>query len=241
MQYHRKLNFSIKAKIAAAYCCSHYKKFPLGGSSLVKKNCRSNVMFDKFLLIYLLVSVVFNPLTHVQCARHFELPVNSALSQTTSTSNNIDAGASVYDQSENSYEDDEGEDSDEVSNYYASSTDIRREYEKQFNKFSKNTSVKSEEKNFPVTIPSSREKSDGSCSSTMCVARKNIEEASTESIRKHILMKLGMEIEPNRTNYPKLTEEFRELLCKKINISPENCLGRKKTNVEYQSDAPVVS
>lgn len=226
------------SEITRRNCVHHLKKS-------VKKISVANTMFHKFLLIYAIVFVVFSPL--ILCMRHQDLPNGSALTpQMTPSTNSIDMKATQNDKSELSYEEDgdtdeEESDEDQKDEFAPSSSDVIKEYEKQFKAFAKTFPVHNENKNHHLTTLKPRKTTEGSCSSTVCLARKGMEEASTESIRKHILMKLGMEHEPNKTNYPKLTEEFRERLCKKINISPENCLGKKFPSVEYQSDDPVDS
>lgn len=173
--------------------------------------------------------------------RHQELPNESALIQITPSTNSIDTKAILNAKSDSSYEDDSDnveEESEET--FIPSPEEVRKAYEQQFQMHSKNVSLNNENKNSQLTtMKPIRASEEGSCSSTACLARKDIEKASTESIRKHILMKLGMEHEPNQTNYPKVTKEFRELICKQMSISPENCFGRKLPNVEYQSDDPV--
>lgn len=194
-------------------------------------------MCSKFLLIYAIALTLLSPLT--LCLRHQEPPTKSFLSQVTTSTNSIDSKA-IKDMSEISIEDDHSdEDSDQES--YEPSVDVREEYERQYKAYAKNVTVKSEITNAYKTTTNPRRTFEASCSSSVCRARKDIEEASTQSIRKHILMKLGMEHEPNKTNYPKLTKEFRELLCKRININPENCFGTVLPNVEYQSDDPLES
>lgn len=227
------------SEIVRRNCVHHLKKS-------VKKISLGNTMFNKFLLIYAIVFVVFSPL--ILCMRHQDLPIGSALTpQMTPSTNSIDMKATQNEKSELSYEEDgdndeEESDEDQNDDFAPSSSDVIKEYEKQFKAFAKTFPVhNNENKNHHLTTLKPRKTTEASCSSSVCLARKGIEEASTESIRKHILMKLGMEHEPNKTNYPKLTEEFRERLCKKINISPENCLGKKLPSVEYQSDDPVDS
>lgn len=140
----------------------------------------------------------------------------------------------------NSEED--ADESFEDQTYYQSSAEIKRLYEKQQEAFAKKYPVKNHIINAHVTSTTPEISTEGSCSSNACIVQKDIEAANTESIRKHILMKLGMdESTLNRTNYPKLNEKLLENLCKQININPENCLGRKMTNIEYQSDDPVES
>lgn len=198
-------------------------------------------MLYKFLLIYVLVFVAFSPF--ILCMRHPEMPSVSGLSQVTPSTNSIDAKEPLHGKSESSSIEDslpDEDDWDDDQNYAAPSKDeVEQEYQKQFKAFAKKTQQKNEARNSIATTVKPRRTTEGSCSSSACIARKDIEEASTESIRKHILMKLGMDHEPNTTSYPKLSEEFRESLCKKMNISPENCLGKKPPNVEYQSDYPI--
>lgn len=135
-----------------------------------------------------------------------------------------------------------GEESeDDKTDYAPSSLEVRNAYDNQFKAFASNFQLKNENKKNHVTTVKPRGEASGAsaCSSNVCQARQDIEQASTESIRKHILMKLGMKHEPNITNYPKLTAEYREILCKRINIDPEKCLGKKSSSLEYQSDDPT--
>ena len=200
----------------------------------------ASIMHHKFLLIYALVFIAFSPL--VTCMRHQELPNESASIQITPSTNSIDTKTILNAKSDSSYDEDSDNFEEESEEYIPSSEEVRKEYEKQFQAHSKNISISNENKNSHLTtMKPIRPIEEGSCASTACLARKDIEKASTESIRKHILMKLGMEHEPNETNYPKITKEFREFICKRMGISPENCHGKKLPNVEYQSDDPVES
>jgi len=85
---------------------------------------------------------------------------------------------------------------------------------------------------------------ENTCSSASgCLARKDLEEASAASIRKHILLKLGMEQAPNRTDYPRLSDEFKRMVCKSNNMKVEECFGKFRApavaaSYEYQSDDP---
>lgn len=226
------------SEITRRNCVHHLKKS-------VKKISLANTMFNKFLLIYAIVFLVLSP--SILCMRHQDLPIGSALtSQMTPSTNSIDMKATLNDKSELSYEEDgdndeEDSDEDQKDDFAPSSSDVIKEYEKQFKAFAKTFPMHSENKNHHLTTLKPRKTTGGSCSSTVCLARKGIEEASTESIRKHILMKLGMEHEPNITKYPNISEELRQRLCATFNINPENCLGKKLPNVEYQSDDPVDS
>lgn len=237
-----------KIKIATtddtAPCCTHCRSTLLFIKRTKISHCYQNdaskTMFHKFLLIYAMLLVTFSPA--VICTRLGDLQTGNVLSQVTTSTNSIDKHVALAGKSEIIYDDgDTYDESDEnQSDYELSSSDVRKEYEKQFKAFAKSTEKNAGKSSHDVTtLPTLA--SDSSCSSTACSARKDIEDASTESIRKHILMKLGMEHEPNKTNYPKLSEEFKERLCKKINISPADCLGKKPNNVEYQSDDPIDS
>lgn len=259
LQLHKIFTTSTANDTEASTHCSHCQSSP---STLTnsRRNCvhhlkksakrfgsSNNTMLYKFLLIYALVFLAFNPL--ILCMRHQDVVATNVatISLTTPSTNSIDTSESLL-KSESSSDvvegedDSEDEDWDDDQNYAAPSRDeVAQEYQKQLKAYAKNTQLQNEMKNSFASTVKPRRTTEGSCLSTACLARKDIEEASTESIRKHILMKLGMEHEPNITNYPKLTEEFRERLCKKMNISPKNCLGKKPSNVEYQSDDPLGS
>jgi hypothetical protein len=205
-------------------------------------------MISKSLLIYVLISLLFCP--YIFCLRSYQ---GSTASQVTTSRNSIDENKKIFFNEKDSYEDniEESEEDDLVDQNEFKTSDIQKAYEKQFQAFPKNLNVKSELQNGQLTtsMPFTPRRTTGNaipspasaCSSSVCLARKNLEEASTESIRKHILMKLGMEHEPNKTNYPKLPDELREILCKRMNINSEQCFGTKQTNIEYQSDEPFAS
>lgn len=225
------LDFS---KITRRNCACHLKRS-------VKRVSFTNIMFHKFLLIYALVFIAFSPL--IMCMRHQELPNDSVSIQITPSTNSIDTRAILNAKSDSSFDDDSDnfeEESEE--DFMPSSEEVRKEYEKQFQAHSKNISLNNDKQNSHLTtMKPTRTSVEGSCMSTACVARKDIEKANTETIRSHILWKLGMEHEPNQTKYPKLTREYREFMCKQMSISPESCFGKKIPNVEYQSDDPIDS
>ncbi|CRL08163.1 CLUMA_CG020966, isoform A [Clunio marinus] len=164
--------------------------------------------------------------------RQTETPSKSDLN-TPAENNDFNIGTTIIDKSE--------EESEEQFSQYniSQSYSAISEYERQYKSYTKNITKKIGVLPSKKNVESLIKSMEGSCLSTVCKARKDIEDASTESIRKHILFKLGMDHEPNITNYPKITDEFREILCKRINISPENCFGRKLPSNEYQSDAPI--
>jgi hypothetical protein len=192
-----------------------------------------NMIFNKYLLIYFLI---FAPCTYSM--RYQDQSVDSSFTQIIPSKNTADL--TNLSSEKNSEEDTDESFEDQTS--YQSSAEIKRLYEKQQEVFAKKNPVKNNVISAHVTSTTPKISTEGSCSSNACLVRKDIEAANTESIRKHILMKLGMdESTLNRTNYPKLNEKLLENLCKKININPENCLGRKMANVEYQSDDPVDS
>lgn len=183
--------------------------------------------------------IVFNPI--ILCVQHNEIST-STMSQVTPSTNSINIIPAMNDKSSDSYEYEDDEQSEEDKrDYTPSMIDVKNAYDSQFKAFANNF-PKNENKRIHITTVKPRMIVEmGSCKSSVCQARKDIENASTESIRKHILMKLGMTHEPNMTSYPKLTEEYREILCKRVNIDPEKCLGNKPSSLEYQSDDPIDS
>lgn len=199
----------------------------------MKQKRQPNIMEVQILLVYIVISIMFCPI--IFCLRHHEMPNNSTLSQVTTSPNSINVDSTVFDMSDVEMDDEEG--SEEDSSSY-NSENVQIEYERQYRKFNK-YHTKNEDRNFGVTTTTTPKTTEDSCSSMSCRDRQSIEKANTESIRKNILMKLGMEQEPNRTVYPKLPDEVREILCKRINISPDKCLGKEPVNVEYQSDDPL--
>lgn len=205
-------------------------------------------MHHKFLLIYALLFVALSP-TLVLCMRHHERPNESAssLSQTTPPpTNSIDSESSVSDKSENSREDDEDASDDESYEDRGSeyrSVEILNMYKTQYATFSKkeNAKVDAQDDRQLTTMKSpARTLEGGSCLSTACLARQDIEKANEENIRKHILMKLGMPNEPNKTrHYPDLPQIVLERYCKSMGLSVASCFGSASPNVEYQSDGPI--
>lgn len=222
------LSCSEKSEKISVRMCFNFKKS-------MNKIRLLNMIFNKYLLIFFLIFVSIAPLTLSLRNQDYD----SSLTQLTPSTNSIDLIDLLNEKSEKSSEE-ENDESSEDQAPHQSSAEIKRLYEKQQEIFAKKIPAKlSVNFQHPTTPKTSAE---GSCSSNACLARKDIEAANTESIKKHILMKLGMdETTLNKTNYPKLNEQLLETLCKKININPEDCLGRKMPNVEYQSDDPVDS
>lgn len=204
-------------------------------------------MHHKYLLIYALLCVALSP-TLVLCLRYQDRPNESAssLSQTTPPTNSIDSKSSERDKSEISREDDEDANDDESyedrDSEYRSS-EILNMYKTQYATFNKKENAKVDAKNdrqlTTMKSPPARTLDGGSCLSTACLARKDIEKANEENIRKHILMKLGMPSEPNKTrHYPDLPQIVLERYCKDMGLSVASCFG-SAPNVEYQSDGPI--
>lgn len=220
--------------------CVHHLKRSVKRVGLV------NTMLHKFLLIYLLVFVAFSPL--IMCMRHQELPKDSALIQITSSTNSIDTTL-LLDAKDDSSEDDESdiveEEPEELNDEI-----VKKMYAIQFQTHAKNISLNNVNKDSHLTtVKPSTDFRDtprrGSCSSTACLARKDMEEEARAAIKQHILTRIGREHEPNGTikypEIPKNLEDTIEKLCKENKIRPENCFGTKSSTVEYQSDDPVDS
>lgn len=235
----------------SAFCsrCEYIYSFLMKSEVITRRNCVCpikrrmqkirpiNMIFNKYLLIYFLTLLSVAPLTY--CLKHQDHPIESSLTQKTPVKNSID----LVDLSneKNSEEESDGSNEEDPTSYQ-SSAEIRKYYEKQQEIFAKKVPAKNNVNSDHMTSTSPKIGNEGSCSSNACLVRQDIEAANTESIKKHILLKLGMdESTLNKTNYPKLNEKLLESLCKKININPEDCLGRKSANVEYQSDDPVDS
>lgn len=204
-------------------------------------------MHHKFLLIYALLFAALSP-TLVLCMRYQDKSNESAssLSQTTPPpTNSIESESSVSDKSEISREDDEDANDDESYEDRGSeyrSSEILNMYKTQYATFSKKENAKVDAKDHQLTTMKSpvRTLDGGSCLSTSCLARKDIEKANEENIRKHILLKLGMPNEPNKTrHYPDLPKIVLERYCKGMGLSVESCFGSASPNVEYQSDGPI--
>lgn len=231
--------FKENSDITRRNCVCHLKRS-------VNNQCFSahvkTTMFHKFLLVYVIVLIFSCPF--VKCMRHQDTPNTNSLGQMTPSTNSIGSTATLNDKSfySDDSDNDEIEESDEYHYDHTPAYDeVAKMYEKQFRAFPKTVPKKEELQNSQLTTIKPQRASPNSCSNSMCQARQDIEEASTASIRKHILMKLGYEHEPNVTKYPKLTEDYRKLLCKLNNFSSEECLGKKLPKVEYQSDEPVDS
>lgn len=209
-------------------------------------------MHHKFLLIYVLLFAALSPTLVLCMTRYQDKPnesASSSLSQTTPPpTNSIESESSVSDKSEISREDDEDANVDDESyedrgSEYRSS-EILNMYKTQYATFSKKENAKVEAKDHQLTTMKSpvRTLDGGSCLSTSCLARKDIEKANEENIRKHILLKLGMPNEPNKTrHYPDLPKIVLERYCKGMGLSVESCFGSASPNVEYQSDGPINS
>lgn len=75
--------------------------------------------------------------------------------------------------------------------------------------------------------------SKGTCVNSMTGGCKSRVEMEKESIKKHLLSKLGMDAPPPINKNHKLSEEMTRIFCEKYNISEEACFGSK---VDYQSD-----
>lgn len=238
-------SFLKNSEITRRNCVCHHKRSV--NTQRLSAHAKST-MSNKFLLVYVIVFIASCPF--VQCMRHQDTLNTNSLSQVTPSTNSIGSTATLNDRSETTDDDDsdndEIEDSEEDQYAHTPAHDeVAKMYAKQFRAYPKNVPKKEDPQNSQLTTikpqQTARQTASNSCSSSMCRTRQDIEEASTASIRKHILMKLGFEHEPNITKYPKLTEEYRKILCKLNNFSSEDCLGKKPPRVEYQSDEPVDS
>lgn len=196
-----------------------------------------NMKLNKYFLIYYLILSI-----NIQCTvsmRRQDYSIESPLPQTTPSTNSIDLRELSDDTSDTNSE----EYSEEVDEavQYAANAEVRQRYEMQHNIFNKNVQEKIEKAGDQVTTTTPKILNENTCSNA-CLARKDVEAANTESIRKHILMKLGMdENKLNHTNYPKLNKKLIEKFCQSHKISPEICFGRKQEFLEYQSDDPTVT
>lgn len=77
------------------------------------------------------------------------------------------------------------------------------------------------------------ESSGGTCAKSVAGGCKSREDMEVESIKKHLLFKLGMQKEPNVTKYPKISDAVMKIFCERYDMSEDACFGRKP---DYQSD-----
>jgi hypothetical protein len=172
--------------------------------------------------------------------RHQDYSIESPVIPTSPPPNSLDLKMTPTDSSVSTTSEEELDESDEdMENVHHSSAEIKFRYENQHNIFSKRAQEKKESTKTHMTSSPSKKIVENTCSSNACIARKDVEAANTESIRKHILMKLGMdEKKLNRTSFPKLNERIIENFCRRNKISPEICFGKKTETIEYQLDGP---
>ena len=208
-------------------------------------------MNHKFLLIYALAFLVLSP-SVILCLRHQDKPNESALSETTPL-NSIDTRSSLFnDKSEIGAEDlgDDGDDNDDDFNENDDDSYQKEHnqklvvemYRQQFEKQKQKDILKIEINDHQFTTMKPGRTTERSCLSSACLARKDLEQASRESIRQHILMKLGKINEPNQTRkYPNLPRQLLEQYCKRMDLSMDSCFGTTSHIVEYQSDGPIDS
>lgn len=195
-----------------------------------------NMTFNKYFFIYYLVLSINIRL--IFSVRHQDFSKESSILTTGSTVNSVNSKIHPN-ESFSSEEDLEENDDEDFDNVHYSSAEIRKRYENQHNIFSKKSQDKSTHTNLQSNSSTERKIKLNTCSSDACIARKDVEAANTESIRKHILMKLGIDEEKlNHTLFPKLNERLIEGFCRNNKISLEICMGRKAEPTEYQLDSP---
>lgn len=77
------------------------------------------------------------------------------------------------------------------------------------------------------------ESSVGTCAKSVAGGCKSREDMEVESIKQHLLLKLGMQSEPSGKKFPKLSDAVTRKFCERFKISEDACFGRKS---DYQSD-----
>lgn len=173
--------------------------------------------------------------------RHQDYSIESPVTATSPSSKSL---SSITIPNESILSEEEQDESEEDLEYvHYSSAEIRKRYENQHLIFSKTIQENNIITSTPSNSPLPKKFKANTCSSEACLARKDVEAANTESIRKHILMKLGIdEAKLNHTTFPKLNEKIIESFCRNNKISPEICISKKtESHVEYQSDSPDFS
>ena len=227
---------------------------------------------NKYLLIYVVISLVFNPT--VWCLKasaeqsQNTIKITEAHSVITAT-NSIEYQNLNYsnDSEHKNYPKDDDE-YEIVNDEYVKPSDqetVLREYQKQYLQqatinpiyhpiiqpnwpiYQSNSNHKSIELSSKEQLSlssSTSSSSSSSSSSSQCASCQNNDElkkASLESIKRHVLMKLGMEHEPNITRFPSVPKNILQVFCKSYGRQAVNgCESSKYENEyvsEYQADA----
>lgn len=140
----------------------------------------------------------------------------------------------VYDDKESSEEEQYDDDEDDSESLAIFNTYVKQHQESIKNEKRSDTK-KSKNNHNPSESVSNQHHEQSTCSSNKagCMEREDIE---VQSIKKHLLAKLGMQVEPNSTRYPKLKEAQIRRICKNFHMPTEVCMGPSSENREYQAD-----
>jgi hypothetical protein len=229
-----------------------------------KRKKRSHVEFArvfKHLLIYASIALIVLPTAN--CLRHLDSSLANTNIDTTNNNNNKSASEGIIASNNSPLKSHEKHETNGNNNQYGSdeiwsqtgieevdidttdeqydddSIDVFNAYIKQHQESIKNDkkndakkSKNSQNKSQTDSI-SNQNKEPQTCSSTKagCMEREIVE---VESIKKHLLAKLGMQAEPNSTRYPKLKESQIRKICKSFHM--RDCHGTLTKNRDYQSD-----
>lgn len=241
-----------KLKGYTCACCIHKKCFQTASTATRKMHLYNVTKSNRILLLYLSIVLIFNPIVLCMSSSTSD---TSLVAVASSTSNSIDIARLDSDKSENNFDtsvanDDSDDDDDVPMENESTLKEIEEQYKKQFqkqqtynNKFTSDVDRQKQHKPVATKAPQKFLFKPQTCSSS-CMARKTLQEASLWSIRNHVLLKLGMQQEPNITINnlrDKYSPTMLEMICKKVMKNPDDCIQTIPNNPEYQSeDASIV-
>lgn len=228
----KNIEFNIKPNLtdSSPYCSQCNS--PLCNNAHQSFSKRKKRFSVRHLLIYASIALIVLP--SANCLRHLDTSSSSSSLANIDTTTNNKSAPLKHDETPHQIIVESGELDDEDYSVQ-SSPEILQSYLKQNQNFGNHerSELKSRKSNAFKKITTVASSSQETCSSTKagCTEREEVE---MESIKKHLLAKLGMTKLPNATKYPKLNENDIINFCRKNAIPIENCLGRK--SLEYQSD-----
>lgn len=201
---------------------------------------------QKILIISIIILLALS--SCVKCMRHMSMEEEKSTPGHNSIAKNIQI-SSLEDNNNNKSDDDDDEDddfdyssnnSDESGDATYSNDKVLEYYQQQKANYSQSQLNENTEMSLTPHTSTTTAAPKSGCQGS-CLDRPSLESAALDSIKKHLLMKLGMEKFPNVTKTQKLPDLMLEALCTKNNMPVEYCTGKtmSKVNVEYQSDEPA--
>ncbi|KAG5668276.1 hypothetical protein PVAND_016223 [Polypedilum vanderplanki] len=200
-------------------------------SKVSKNSFRSHSKISLSEMFYKIFLIILITISCVNCIRHMAQDVSQ---NSHKSAENLPITSQDHSDEEIDYDGSESDESDLGTFADERVKDFYQQQRKNYSRNVENDEILPQTPHMTTTTNIPQPECSGSCQD-----RPKLENAALDSIKKHLLMKLGMHRVPNVTNVIKLPEMMLENLCISNKMPIEYCTGKPSVkHIEYQSDEP---